>query len=172
MAEKQFSVDHVESYLPHRKPFLFVDHADINEDKTKVWTHHAFLPEEPYFEGHFPNDPIVPGVVLLECLAQSAHLLLSFREGRMMPGYLVSVESANFNAMVRPGQTVRFEAKLIRQTGELSSGEQSGRIFTFKAAGYLGNDRCLRANINVYQTKNSHNISGQTEIDAKTSEPT
>lgn len=151
MNEKLLKIDNVTRYLPHRKPFIFVDQAEVNGDLSKIWTKHTFLPEEPYFEGHFPGDPIVPGVVLLECLAQSARLLLNFREDRIVPGYLVGVESAKFNLVVRPYQAVLLEAQLVKETGELAIDGLCGRISSFRSAGYVDDQRCVRASINLYQ---------------------
>ncbi|MFC5473501.1 3-hydroxyacyl-ACP dehydratase FabZ family protein [Paraherbaspirillum soli] len=160
----QMSFEQIERYLPHRKPFLFLDQAQISDDLSTVSASHTFRPDEPYFEGHFPGDPIVPGVVLVECLAQSAHLLLNVRGGRMMPGYLVGVESASFNRVVRPNQTVRFEAKLVRETGDLVAPERTGRMVSFKASGYLDGERCLRANINLYLVIAANDAAGKTDV--------
>lgn len=161
MTEKKLHVDHPEHYLPHRQPFLFVDHAQVSTDMSKVWASYTFMPDAPYFAGHFPDNPIVPGVVLLECLAQSAHLLLSLRAKRTLSGYLVGVESAKFNQTVRPHQTVRFEAQLLRETGELSTGDHGARICSFKASAYLNDVRCVRANINLYQASPAQPIDSQ-----------
>ena len=64
------------NYLPHRDPFLFVDWCEIIEIGKEGVGYRKFLPEEYFFRGHFPNSPIVPGVILVEALAQTAGVLL------------------------------------------------------------------------------------------------
>jgi 3-hydroxyacyl-[acyl-carrier-protein] dehydratase len=141
----------VRDYLPHRPPFLFVDEASTDEALTHASTIHTFHPDEPYFKGHFPGDPIVPGVVLLECMAQAGRLLLNLRAGRIVTGFLVGIETAKFNLTVRPHQTVSFEARLVRGTGEMAVGGYTGAIHSFKCAAFIGTSRCARAQLNLYQ---------------------
>ncbi|MFL6713406.1 MAG: 3-hydroxyacyl-ACP dehydratase FabZ family protein, partial [Sulfurifustis sp.] len=96
ISEPALIVEHVQNHLPHRVPFLFVDQAEISTDAMSARARHTFALEEPYFAGHFPDDPIVPGVILLEFVAQTANVLLSHRAGRMIKGYLVGVDEVKF----------------------------------------------------------------------------
>jgi 3-hydroxyacyl-[acyl-carrier-protein] dehydratase len=143
----------VHGLLPHRPPFLFVDRAEIDvaNGQSRAW--HLFLAEEPYFEGHFPGAPIVPGVVLLECMAQAGRLLLNAQAGGIQTGFLVGVDSAKFNQTVHPGDLLRIEARLVRDTGDLATGAFQSAIHSFKCAAYLGSSRCARAQINLYQAR-------------------
>lgn len=138
-------------YLLQRPPFLFVDDARVDTALARVWTTHTFLPDEPYFAGHFPGDPIVPGVVLLECMAQASRLLLNVLAGRIVPGFLVGVQSAKFNLAVRPEQKVVFDCRLMSGTGEFQSGENADVFRSFKCAAFLGEERCARAQLNLFQ---------------------
>jgi 3-hydroxyacyl-[acyl-carrier-protein] dehydratase len=135
--------------LPHRTPMLFADRATANQELNSIITEHLFKSDEPYFEGHFPGDPIVPGVVLIECLAQAGRLLLNLRAGSIRKGYLVGVESAKFNQIIRPGDEPRFEVRILENSG-IESGR--GLIYSAKGAAYIGRTRCARAHFNLYQT--------------------
>ena len=150
MIERRLTVDDVHAHLRHRAPFLFVDSAEISADETRAWGTHAFTADEAYFGGHFPDDPLVPGVILLEFTAQSANLLLSHRAGRMVQGYLVGVDEARFNLSVRPGQTIVAEARLARDR-PAGSDLQAERIVGFKVTVLLDGRRCMRASVNIYQ---------------------
>lgn len=150
MIERRLTVDDVQARLRHRAPFLFVDGGEISADETRARGTHTFGADEAYFGGHFPDDPIVPGVILLELAAQTANLLLSHRAGRIVQGYLVGVDEARFNHSVRPGQTVVAEARLARDWPP-GSDLSAERIIGFKATVLLDGRRCMRASVNIYQ---------------------
>lgn len=151
MSEPTLIVEHARNHLPHRVPFLFVDHAEISADAMSARARHTFAADEPYFAGHFPGDPIVPGVILLEFVAQTANVLLSHRAGRLIKGYLVGIEEAKFNASVRPNQTVTAHVQLAREISAGSS-PSAGSIIAFKATAYLEQRRCMRATVQIYQS--------------------
>lgn len=137
----------VRAFLPHRPPFLFADNATVEELLARIQTTHTFLPDEPYFDGHFPGDPIVPGVVLIEGMAQACRLLLNIRSGRIVPGFLVGLETAKFLAIVRPHDTVSFDCRLERHCGE---------VYTFRCGAFVGDVRCARGHLSLYQNKVDH----------------
>ena len=142
-------VDDMSAYLQHRPPFLFVDKGGFNREKTRAWARHRFLPEETYFGGHFPSDPIVPGVILLEFAAQTANFLLSARAGELVQGYLVGVDEARFNRSVRPGEVVSSEVRFARPDAA-KPGRAVDLIVGFKASIFAGQKRCARTSINIY----------------------
>jgi 3-hydroxyacyl-[acyl-carrier-protein] dehydratase len=143
-AERRIPAGDVRALLRHRPPFLFVDRAEIGEDGTRAWGTHVFSADEAYFEGHFPDEPVVPGVVLLELIAQTANVLLSHRAGRRVNGYLVGVDDARFNRPVRPGDTVVAEVRL--------GGLRAERIVGFRASVLLDGRRCMRASVGILGT--------------------
>jgi 3-hydroxymyristoyl/3-hydroxydecanoyl-(acyl carrier protein) dehydratase len=150
MIQRVFDIDGIKSLIPHREPFLFVDSARVNEDLSGIATTRQFARNENYFPGHFPEEPVVPGVLLIECMAQSAHILLCCRAGNPRPGYLVGVESATFNDFIYPPATVTFDTTFLHEVMKVDSGGKSGRIFSLRSQGRSGGKRCVRASINIF----------------------
>jgi 3-hydroxyacyl-[acyl-carrier-protein] dehydratase len=103
-----------EKLLPHGKPFRFVDNAEL-VDERHVTASRTVPMTEPWTDAHFPGDPIVPGVLLLEGMAQTCGLLLRAAgpaETRPRVGRLAAVRDARFHVPVRPGDTLRYDAEL------------------------------------------------------------
>ena len=121
----------IESLLPHRKPFLFVDEIISADEKGSV-SEHTFTEDEFFFKGHFPEYPVVPGVILVETMAQAGGAALSyqktFEEGSLF--FLATVDSVKFRNQVRPNYKVRMEItnlrvspKMVKQSGKAYVGE-------------------------------------------------
>ncbi|MDR2617444.1 MAG: 3-hydroxyacyl-ACP dehydratase FabZ [Treponema sp.] len=122
----------IEVLLPHRKPFLFVDEI-ISAGKDTITAKHIFTEQEFFFAGHFPEYPVVPGVILIETMAQSGGAGL--RKLGILGGkdlfFLASVDKVKFRRQVRPGDEVRSEIKnlrvsprMIKQAGKAYVGEE------------------------------------------------
>ncbi|MDR2783978.1 MAG: 3-hydroxyacyl-ACP dehydratase FabZ, partial [Treponema sp.] len=118
--------DEIEALLPHRAPFLFVDEI-LSADEKNIVAKHVFTEREFFFAGHFPEYPVVPGVILIETMAQSGGAGL--RKIGVLSGdslfFLASVDKVKFRRQVRPGEEVRSEienlrvsSKMIRQAGK------------------------------------------------------
>ncbi|MBQ0002463.1 MAG: 3-hydroxyacyl-ACP dehydratase FabZ [Treponema sp.] len=118
----------IESLLPHRKPFLFVDEIVSCDDKGSVCTR-KFTEDDFFFKGHFPQYPVVPGVILIETMAQAGGAALSyqkkFKDGSLF--FLASVDKVKFRSQVRPGDTVRMEIENLRISSKMI--KQSGKAF-------------------------------------------
>jgi 3-hydroxyacyl-[acyl-carrier-protein] dehydratase len=109
----------VRTVLPHRYPFLMVD-AFVSQDGDAFECVKNVSHGEPYFQGHFPDQPVMPGVLILEALAQAAAVGLAAREGTAGDGgvgYLVAVDGAKFRRRVLPGDVLRLtgEIELFRR---------------------------------------------------------
>jgi len=118
----------IEALLPHRKPFIFCDEI-ISADEEGSVSEHTFTPDEFFFKGHFPEYPVVPGVVLVETMAQCGGAALSyqkiFEEGSLF--FLGTVDKVKFRSQVRPGDKVRVEIKNLRVSKKMI--KQSGKAF-------------------------------------------
>jgi len=104
----------VEEILPHRPPFLFVSRMVSLVAGERATTEYDVPHDLPLFEGHFPAEPILPGVIVMEMMAQSAGLAFLAQDG--MSGkvaYLAGVDHARFRRPVRPGDTIRAEVEII-----------------------------------------------------------
>ncbi|GAB1482197.1 3-hydroxyacyl-ACP dehydratase FabZ [Treponema sp.] len=122
----------IEKLLPHRKPFLFVDHLDEYGEK-RIIARHVFTADEFFFAGHFPEYPVVPGVILVETMAQAGGAGVK-KLGIMPEGslfFLASVDKVKFRRQVRPGDEVRLEVenlrlspKMIKQSGKAYVGDE------------------------------------------------
>ncbi len=103
----------IESYLPHRPPFLFVDDVYISNDT--IFAEHTFRADDWFFKGHFPSFPIVPGVLLVESMAQAggvgAKLMGIYPKSLFM---FAKIKGARFKQPVHPGDTVKMEITNVR----------------------------------------------------------
>ena len=109
-------IDEIKNLLPHREPFLFVDKCEIIEVGIKGIGYRKFLPNEFFFKGHFPELPIVPGVILIEALAQTAGIIVSktFDENEEDRSVLfMSVSDAKFRKPVLPNDFISFEVQKL-----------------------------------------------------------
>ena len=107
--------DEIKNLLPHREPFLFVDKCEIIEVGIKGVGYRKFLPNEFFFKGHFPKLPIVPGVILIEALAQTAGIVVSkvFDNEKEKSVLFMSVSNAKFRKPVLPNEDISFEVEKL-----------------------------------------------------------
>ncbi|HJU27996.1 MAG TPA: 3-hydroxyacyl-ACP dehydratase FabZ [Candidatus Binataceae bacterium] len=113
-AEQNRDLNRLIGMLPHRYPFLLVDRV-LEVDGEKVLTLKNVTINEPFFAGHFPGLPIMPGVLILEALAQSAAILaLEKSQGRPTLFMLTGVDKVRFRRRVVPGEQLRMEVRLLK----------------------------------------------------------
>jgi len=105
----------IKNLLPHREPFLFVDKCEIIEVGFKGVGYRKFLPNEFFFKGHFPELPIVPGVILIEALAQTAGIVVAkaFENEKDISVLFMSVSDAKFRKPVLPNDGISFEVEKL-----------------------------------------------------------
>jgi beta-hydroxyacyl-ACP dehydratase FabZ len=124
----------IRKVIPHRYPFLLVDKVDITaEDKTAIGTKMVTANEE-FFQGHFPDHPVMPGVLIVEALAQTACVLqLSSKgipEGKV--AYFMGINEAKFRQPVFPGSVLKLHVEMLR----------SGRVGKFRGEAYVDGKLC------------------------------
>ena len=109
-------IEEIKLLLPHRYPFLFLDKCEIIEIGKKGVGHRKFLPNEYFFKGHFPNKPIVPGVVLIESLAQTAGVVVAkgFSSNSKNTVLFMSISNAKFRKPVIPNDTISLEVSILK----------------------------------------------------------
>lgn len=104
----------IRAVLPHRYPFLLVDRLVSQEGDRFVCVKNVSF-GEPYFVGHFPDEPVMPGVLIVEALAQAAAVGLAVREGVTSGaiGYLAGIDGARFRRKVVPGDVLELEGEIL-----------------------------------------------------------
>lgn len=105
----------IQKVLPHRFPFLLVDRILELQPKAKAVGLKNVTINEPFFQGHFPNYPIMPGVLVVEAMAQVAGILAFHSGAKGDAVYFMSIEKAKFRKPVIPGDQLRFEVNIVQQ---------------------------------------------------------
>jgi 3-hydroxyacyl-[acyl-carrier-protein] dehydratase len=135
-----FDIARLHELLPHRYPFLMVDRIiDIDGDNSAVGIK-AVTVNEPHFVGHFPGRPVMPGVLLIEGIAQTAGAICSAtvlderRGGKPLMVYFMSIDQAKFRRPVLPGVTVEYHVKKLRHRGGVWKFSGEARVDGHKVA--------------------------------------
>jgi len=107
----------IQELIPHRHPFLLVDEVlEVDPEEISIVARKVVAPDEPYFEGHFPGRPIMPGVLIVEALAQTG-LICMFALNLVERGtefFFAGIEKAKFRRPVVPGDSLQLRAKLLK----------------------------------------------------------
>jgi len=120
----EMNVNEIIAHLPQRFPFLLIDRVTQFEAGKRIVALKNVSVNEPYFPGHFPHRPIMPGVLILEAMAQAAGVLV-FRSRGMMPDdktvyYYVGIDNARFKRPVVPGDQLEIEVRIERELRGIS----------------------------------------------------
>lgn len=112
----------VESLIPHREPMLFVDEVLSYELGKTLHGKRTFSAKDPIFDGHFPGHPVLPGVLIIESLAQASALLVNLTLSKTAEEtifYFMSIDSSKFRSPVLPNQEINLYVELVKQRGKI-----------------------------------------------------
>lgn len=126
-----FDVKTIMSYVPHRFPFLLIDRIAEFEENVRVVAKKNVSINEAQFQGHFPGEPIFPGVLIAEHMAQAACFLLSKSAGSLDSGkvyYLGKIKNMSFRKPVVPGDTIETEVKVVAAVGGMAMVEAVSKV--------------------------------------------
>lgn len=119
---KRADVVRIKRMIPHRYPFLLIDAVEqIRTNDSAVGIKNVSV-NEPHFEGHFPEKPVMPGVLIVEAMAQTAAVLVVETLGMIDQGllvYFMTLDKARFRRIVAPGDQVRLHVKILRGRGKI-----------------------------------------------------
>ncbi|MBC8591019.1 3-hydroxyacyl-ACP dehydratase FabZ [Wansuia hejianensis] len=125
---KVLSIEDIMEIIPHRYPFLFVDKVKILDPGVKGIGYKNVTINEYYFQGHYPNMPIMPGVIIIETMAQvGVVILLSHEDFKGNIPYFAGINKFRFKRKVIPGDTLRIEVEITKLRGSIGIGQ--GKAF-------------------------------------------
>ncbi|OEU72277.1 MAG: 3-hydroxyacyl-[acyl-carrier-protein] dehydratase FabZ [Desulfuromonadales bacterium C00003093] len=126
--------------LPHRYPFLLVDRLEEVEEGKKVIGYKNVTINEPFFQGHFPDHPIMPGVLIIEAMAQvgGAYTAVIDKVGENQVTYFAGINKARFRKPVLPGDVLRMELEIL---------SKRRGIYHFEAKAYVGDTLVAQAEL-------------------------
>ena len=141
----KLSTEEIKKLIPHRDPFLFVDTCEIIIPGDHGKSEKLFSANEYFFKGHFPDNPIVPGVIIIEAMAQTAGIVVSYklREFKEKSVLFMSVNKAKFRKPIRPDEKVSFEVKFINSVRD---------VYKFEGTCYKGDVKVSEAEFSAMIT--------------------
>ena len=141
----KLNTEEIKKLIPHRDPFLFVDTCEIIIPGDHGKSEKLFSTNEYFFKGHFPNNPIVPGVIIIEAMAQTAGIVVSYklREFKEKSVLFMSVNKAKFRKPIRPDEKVSFEVKFINSVRD---------VYKFEGTCYKGDVKVSEAEFSAMIT--------------------
>ncbi len=142
-------IEAIKRLLPHRAPFLMIDRlSDIYPGESAIgWK--AVTINEPHFAGHFPQYAVMPGVLIVEAMAQAAGAMVVHTlglEDKNIAVYFMTIEKARFRRPVHPGALLRLPVKVLRHRGP---------VWRFEGKAYVGDELCAEAEYSAMLTENT-----------------
>ncbi len=141
----KLNIEEIKKLIPHRDPFLFVDTCEIIIPGERAKSEKLFFANEYFFKGHFPDNPIVPGVIIIEAMAQTAGIVVSYKlkEFKDKSVLFMSVNKAKFRKPIFPDEIVSFEVKFINSVRN---------VYKFEGTCYKGDVKVSEAEFSAMIT--------------------
>ena len=141
----KLNTEEIKKLIPHRDPFLFVDSCQIIIPGEHAKSEKLFSANEYFFKGHFPGNPIVPGVIIVEAMAQTAGIVVSYKlkEFKDKSVLFMSVNKAKFRKPIFPDEIVSFEVKFINSVRD---------VYKFEGICYKGDVKVSEAEFSAMIT--------------------
>lgn len=124
-----YTAKEIMEIIPHRYPFLLIDTIEELEEGVRAVGKKCVSFNEPYFQGHFPGNPVMPGVLIMEAMAQvGAVAILSAPEWKGRTAYFAGIDKAKFRSKVVPGDVLTLEIKIIKSKGPIGISEATATV--------------------------------------------
>ncbi|MBC8060312.1 MAG: 3-hydroxyacyl-ACP dehydratase FabZ [Clostridiaceae bacterium] len=129
------NIKEIQEIIPHRYPFLLIDKIEEVTPGVSAVGYKNVTMNEYFFQGHFPSEPVMPGVLIIEALAQvGAVAILSLQENKGKIAYFAGINNAKFRQKVVPGDTLRLEIEIIKRKGPIGVGKAVATVNGKKVA--------------------------------------
>lgn len=123
------NIKEIQEIIPHRYPFLFIDSIESLEPLKRAVGYKNVTMNEYFFQGHFPQEPVLPGVIIIEALAQVGAIALLYDEKfRGKIAYFGGIKNARFREKVVPGDRLRLEVEIIKMKGPMGIGQATAKV--------------------------------------------
>ena len=124
-----FGREQIEQILPHREPFLLIDEVIELEPGKRVVARRAVRAEDPWFAGHFPGRPVMPGVLIVEAMAQTGAIAVLFEEAnRGKIAFFAGIDDCRFKRVVEPGDALTLTCEITEMRGPIGRGKATAHV--------------------------------------------
>lgn len=125
----KLGIKEIQEIIPHRHPFLLIDCIEELEPGVRAVGYKSVTYNEPFFAGHFPQYPVMPGVLIVEALAQVGSVaMLSVEENKGKLGFFGAINSCKFKKQVVPGDRLKLECEIIKSKGPMGIGKATATV--------------------------------------------